>query len=107
MIKLLTNEIKDIFILENFNRLNAFFNIVDLFRGEWRFFELTFTAAVTNQKIPHNLGFEPKDIIQTSKTGAGSITFNYSLFDQTYFNITTTGSCVVRFFAGTYKKEVQ
>lgn len=106
MLKFYTNEIGDIYIKENFIRLNNFIQDDGMLRGEWKFFTLTFPAAVTAEKIPHNLGFQPKDIVQTSKTGTGSITFNYSSFTPTYFNITTTGACVVRFFAGTYNEGV-
>lgn len=68
--------------------------------GEFEFYEITFTAAVTNFKYPHGKKFTPKDVIQTSKTGVGSVTFNYTLFDGTNFDITTSGACVVRFLAG-------
>lgn len=99
------NRIEDEYVRENFERLSNFLLNDGLLRGEWKFFTITFTAAVTNLKYPHHLGFLPKDILQTSKTGAGSITFNYDLFTATNLDITTTGACVVRFFAGSYKDE--
>lgn len=71
-------------------------------RGSWRFFEISFLGAVTNFKLSHHLGFAPKDIIQTSLIGAGSLQWNYSLFDSDSLDITTTGACVVRCFIGTY-----
>jgi len=74
-----------------------------ILKGEWKFVEYTFTQAETNKKIPHKLGFTPKDVLQLSLTGAGSITWNYSSFDETNLDITTTGACVVRAFIGRYR----
>lgn len=69
----------------------------------FKHFELTFEEAQTNLKLPHGLGFAPKDVIQTSLTGSGTLTWNYSLFDKTDLNLTTTGPCTVRAFIGTYQ----
>ena len=98
-------DLKDPYVRENFNRLTQFLQEFPFFRGEWRFFTLTFTRAETNLKLPHGLDFKPLDIIQTSITGAGDITFNYSLFDAENIDITTTGACVVRCFIGAYREE--
>lgn len=106
MIKFSFNNIDDQYIRENFERLTKFIQNQGILRGEWQFFEIVFPAAVTHYRVPHNLGFQPKDILQTSLIGAGSITFNYTLFDATYLDITTTGACTVRFFAGSYRDEV-
>lgn len=69
--------------------------------ANFNFYTITFTQAQTNFLFPHNLGFQPQDIVMTSLTGTGTLTFNYSLFDSTNLNISTTGPCVVRFLAGT------
>lgn len=98
-------DIDDPYIRENFKRLESFLQDFPLFRGEWRFFELTFSAAVTNEKRAHGLGFTPLDVIQTSVAGAGDITFNHSEFSDTTIDVTTTGACVVRCFIGAYKEE--
>lgn len=103
--ELIFKDIDDVYIRENFKRLNKFFQDFPLFRGEWRFFELTFTAAVTDLAVGHGLGFKPTDIIQTSKTGVGDITFNFDDFTTENISVTTTGACVVRAFIGSYKEE--
>jgi hypothetical protein len=74
-------------------------------QGQFDHFALTISKAETNLKIPHSLGFQPKDIIQTSLTGAGAITYNYATFTNQFIDITTTGACEVRFFGGTYDTE--
>ena len=66
-------------------------------------FQREFLKAETEVKVPHRLGFTPLDIIQTSLTGAGAISFIYQKFDSSNLVITTTGPCVVRFFAGRYQ----
>ena len=103
-------DVDDVYIRENFKRLTVFLQEFPLFRGEWAFFEKTFTAAVTDLDIAHGLGFTPKDVILTGVSGAGVtgfgiITFNFDEFDETNINVTTTGACTVRFFLGAYKEE--
>lgn len=103
MINLLVKETFDPIDRENMKRIqNEFTSVQVILKGQWKFFEITFTGAVTNFKQKHLLDFVPKDIIQTSKTGAGSLTWNYTLFDRTNLDITTTGACIVRAFVGSY-----
>jgi hypothetical protein len=97
-------DIQDNWVRENFFRLDKFIKKFTLFKGNWVFFEYDFQQALTNQKMAHSLGFKPTDIIQTSVIGPGVLTFNYELFDKTNFDITTTGPCRVRFFAGAYRE---
>ena len=72
-------------------------------KGNWKFFEMSFDSAVTNKKIPHHLGFVPKDVLQLSVTGAGNITWNYSSFDSDNLDVTTTGACVIRAYIGSHR----
>lgn len=105
MISLFIEEIQDVKARENFRRLLEAFRLYEFLKGDWRFVEIAFLGAVTNFKYPHALGFVPKDVIQTYKTGAGSITWNYANFDKTNLDITTTGACVVRAFVGKHREE--
>ncbi len=103
MINLLVKETLDPIDRENMRRIqNEFTSVQIILKGQWKFFELTFTGAVTNFKQKHLLMFVPKDVIQTSITGVGAVTWNYSLFDRTNLDITTTGACVIRAFVGAY-----
>lgn len=70
----------------------------------FEFIEYTFSEAGSVQ-VPHGLGFIPKDIILTSKTGTGNVTFNYESFTKSALSITVTGACAVRFLVGTYRSE--
>jgi hypothetical protein len=95
-------EIDDPRVREALQWMTDYFLVLDLIQSNFKFLKLTFTKAETNLLVPHRLGFTPLDIIQTSKTGAGSITYNYESFTPTNLSITTTGACVVRLFAGRF-----
>lgn len=73
-------------------------------RGEFQFFEITISSAVTNFRYSHKLNFTPKDVIQLSVTGAGTVTWNYSQFSATFLDLTTTGACVVRAYIGRHRE---
>lgn len=95
-------EIPDDYARENFKRIDRFLNETSLLKGQWKFFEITILGAVTNLKYKHLFKFIPKDVIQTSLTGAGALTWNYSRFDRDYLDLTTTAACVIRCFVGSY-----
>jgi hypothetical protein len=103
MNRLLLSEIKDDASRKNFETLSNYINSVDLLKGQWRFMEIRTPAAVTNFKFKHNLNFTPKDILVTSTIG-GVVTWNYSLFDGEFLNLTTSAPLVVRAFVGTYSE---
>ena len=98
--------VQDPIARENFQRMQDASLKDALPKGEWKFFEIVFTQAVTGYKHPHSLGFIPRDIIQTSLKGAGALTWNYNRFDLTNLNITTTGACTVRAFVGSYSEGI-
>lgn len=101
---LILKNIEDKWTRENFYRIQQFYNNFPLFRGNWKFFELTFDGAVTNKEVLHGLDFEPTDIIQTSVKGAGILTWDYDLFSRENIVVTTTGACTVRAFVGAYRE---
>lgn len=103
LLRLIINEVADAAVQQNFYWLQDFINEADLLQGRFKFFDLNITKAETNMKVLHSLKFQPLDIIQTFKTGAGSVTFNYDKFDSTNLDITTSGACRVRFFAGRFE----
>lgn len=86
---------------DNFRKLNSFFKEDTNLLG-FQHFEIVIAGAVTNLKHPHHLGFTPKDVLVTSQIGAGTITWNYSRFNDTDLDITTTGPTTVRAYIGTH-----
>lgn len=70
----------------------------------FQFLEKSFGAAGTHE-IQHTLGFVPKDVILTSKTGAGSVTFLYDSFTKSSIFVSVTGPCAIRILYGTYRSE--
>lgn len=101
---LILKEIQDDYVRENFTRIRRFLEGKTFLKGTFKFFELEVTAAVTNQRHKHNLGFVPKDVIITSQIGAGALTINYSRFDIDFIDFTTTGAVAFRGFVGTYRE---
>lgn len=99
--KILTAEITDIYLRRNFQNLTDFFGSQNQLLN-FKFFELVFTAATKNYTAAHGLGTAPKDVIVTAVVGAGAVTFNHGLADNTNMNLTVTGACRIRFFIGTY-----
>ena len=73
------------------------------FAFDLKVFEVT--GAVTNSPFPHSLGYAPKDIILTSKTGTANVTINYDLTDSTYIYITTSAATTIRLLVGSYRSE--
>ena len=105
--KLLTVEIADPNLQENFKRIEQAFQDQKILKGSWEFFDLSFPRAVTKQQFAHNFKFVPKDVIQTFVRGAGEVVWEYDLFDRTYIYVTTTGPVQVRAFVGLYNERSQ
>lgn len=101
MLDLIIPQVTDAIAQENFKRLQDEHRKNPLTQGQWKLLEFTFGQAETNLKVPHGLNFLPKDIILTSKTGAGSLTINYDKTSATNLDLTTSGACVVRLLLGT------
>lgn len=103
-LELVLNEIQDPIARENFDRLMRAARETAMSGFYGKFLEFTTAIAVTARAIPHGLAFIPKDVIQTSLTGAGAVTWLYATFDREFVYLTTTGACVVRAFVGTYQE---
>jgi hypothetical protein len=95
-------EIEDVYIRDNFKRLQDALNAEPLLKTGFKFYEITVTAAATNREFKHNLTFIPKDVILTSVSNGESVTFTYSSFDVDNIVFTVTGACTFRAFIGTY-----
>jgi hypothetical protein len=93
--------IQDIYVRSNFQNLQGYFEENNQLLG-FRFFELEFTKAEKNFRVEHSLTVTPVDIIVVHTSGSALISFNIGLFDSKQMDITVTGPCRVRFFAGTY-----
>lgn len=100
---LFKKEIEDAFIQENFKRINDFFLEDPVSNGGFKFFEVSIPTAVTGYQHPHNLGYQPKDVILLHNSTNATVTFNYLAFDKTFIDITTSGATVLRFLLGRIK----
>lgn len=101
---LLIKEIADLYLRKNFELLQEYFDKENQLLG-FKFVEFSTDGAVTNLKVPHLLGFIPRDLIRTGKIGTSSVTFNRGLFDAENLDVTTAGAVRVRLLAGTYRND--
>ena len=98
---LFISQIADQLSQKNFQNLQDYFLAQNQLQ-DFAFKELVFTGAVTNQAVPHSLGYTPKDVLVTHKSGVGAATFQWGQFTPTNMYISTSGACRLRFFYGTY-----
>lgn len=103
-VSLFRKEVEDEFSQENFVRLQSYLNNHTLLKGEFKFFEFFFDAAVTNKQITHKLPFVPKDVLTLHVSNGATVTWNYDTFTATYVDVTTSGSCTLRAFIGRYEE---
>lgn len=79
----------------------------DLVQSGMKFFEISFTKTGT-YLVAHGLGLKPRDVIQTSVKGTGTVVWNFDSFDLENLSLTIGGTvstsvpCVVRAFIGAY-----
>jgi microcystin-dependent protein len=99
----LTN-VSDQYAQKNFENLDKYFKSQNQLL-DFKFFELSFTAAQTAYKVAHGLGYIPLDILTTKVTGTGKVTFKHGSFDSTNIVMDVSGPCRIRFFAGTYSQQ--
>lgn len=83
--------------------LNAELNGNPFTSGKFKAFEVELEGAASHFEVKHGLGFVPKDIIQTSVIGSGSVTWNYALFTKEVVILTVSNAVKVRFLAGSFE----
>lgn len=108
--KLSLSQIQDGHARDNFQKLQDFLADQAVLRSSFKILEFTFSKNGANQRVSHNLGFQPKDLIQTSLRGSGTLTWNYSRFDGQYLDATISGTSgedplVVRIMVGAHSEE--
>jgi hypothetical protein len=96
--------ISDAAVREAFQLIRDELQKFAILKGEFKHLEREFTKAATNLRFKHHLGFTPKDIIQTSLIGDGTLSWNYTEFDDEFLDVTVTGACTVRAFIGSYRE---
>lgn len=105
-LELYAERVRDPVIQENFDRIRRVIEKSFFFQFDGDAFEFSFDLNVTNFRIPHNLGFQPKDAWLTSEIGAGTLQFNYDLFSPEELDLTISGVgadvYTVRFVAGSF-----
>lgn len=95
------DQIKDLYVRNNFKNLNTYFREQNQFL-DFKFFDLAFDKKEDNRKVEHGFKYIPQDILVSKITGKGIVSFNHGLFDNKYINISSTDSARIRFFVGSY-----
>lgn len=104
--KPLVELMQDMNIRESFTWLYEYLIRVPILKSELEHFERTFSQPLSQEKVPHGLGFTPKDIILTYVSpDSTTVSFQYDQFDGTNLVITTNAACTIRFMAGRYVNE--
>lgn len=106
MLELILKDITDSYVRENFKRIVEFIRGDSLRKSQFKFFEVTFAAGTSNYRYRHGLGYRPKDFLATGVTNGETVIFNVDLCDKDYIDMTVSGSCTVRFFAGAYRENL-
>lgn len=111
----LNTEIEDVYTRESMTRINEHLTSNPFIKGEFSFYSFSFVnttgapLVLTDSQVPHNLGFVPKDLIQTSLVGVSSIAWNFSKFSENDLYVSMTipanTTVTVRAFVGRYEEE--
>jgi hypothetical protein len=104
--RLYRKEIQDPYARENFNRLESYARDLPLGKGLFKFLTATLTAKTypATVSFAHTLGFVPKDVIQTSVIGPGTLVWEYADFTRDEVFATISDSVTFRAFFGSYSE---
>jgi hypothetical protein len=105
LLRLKIDQVKDPEVREALQILKDTLNSIPILRGEFQHFSFEFAQSISDYRVRHNLGFTPKDVIQTFLTGQGSVTWHYDDFDSDFIYLSATGPCTVRALIGAYKEQ--
>lgn len=103
-IELILKDITDVYVREDFFRIQNYFNNSSFFDGDFSFFEIEIPSANSSFSAKHGLSFIPQDVIILSVIGNHNFGFIYDLFDKDRIYISSSGPCVVRFLLGRLNK---
>jgi hypothetical protein len=100
--KPILNEIEDEKIRAIVRNIISDVNAEPFISSQFKFIEMNILKAETNYKVRHGLGFLPKDVIVTYKSGSGTYDIKYDLFTADHIVLSTTGPVSLRMFVGRY-----
>lgn len=106
---LFTKEIKDQFAQENFLRIADYFAADPFTSSHFQFFEFVVpaisgrtTTYPYTSVLPHNLGFQPKDVLLLHNLNNATLTWNYADFTETNISFTVSAATTIRALIGRY-----
>lgn len=102
-LELLLNDIENVTVRENFERIQRFLFSATILNGDWQFLEVDLPTANTAKAVKHHSAFVPKDILLLNIVGDHRVYFNYQIFDSENVYVTNAGPCKIRFLAGVFR----
>lgn len=88
-----------------FEQIESQLNDIPLTHFEGKLFEISTSRQVDEQKIRNPFTFVPLDVIVTSSSENGFITFHLRRFTEDHIVISSSGECRVRVLIGRFKIE--
>lgn len=108
---LYTKEVADTYAQDNFLRIAAYHKADPIALGGFKFFTFTVpkisTVAHTypfTAVVPHNLGFQPKDVLLLHNSTNATLTWNYQDFTTTVISFTVSAPTTIRALIGRYEE---
>ncbi len=98
------DELEKISGKENFQKLLDYFKNSNPL-GDFTHLSYKCDVAQDHVKVAHGLGVKPHDIIKSTFTGVGKLTWHRDEFDDTFLVLSTTGAVKTRFLVGS-KREI-
>ena len=99
-ISLHVEEVQDRHSKENFDRLRYYFESLIFNQFEGRLMIIEAQNALTNEIIPHGLGFLPTDSWHTFSSQGAIVTFNYDKFTDEDICVNVSKASTVRLIVG-------
>ena len=97
---IILKDISDLYVRENFFRIQKYFAPIPFLQGNFTFFEIEIPKASSNFSVRHGLKFIPEDVFTLSVVGNHNFYFLYDKFDRESLYIHAEGPCVIRFLLG-------
>jgi hypothetical protein len=98
--------------IEDRNTREALQNLIEALRdnpfikARGMLIHYTAPAAVTDQKVPHQLQFKPKHAVLLSRTGSATVSFDNDLFTSSNIYLTTSAATEITAWIGTLSEDL-
>jgi len=96
--------IEDPTVREAISSLYEDLRAFEFFRANFKYVEITFTAAIDNFRFYHNFGFKPTLAFTAFVTDNANVIWDLDESTKDYVLMTVSAPCTVRAFLGRYQE---